>query len=200
MSRAFLPMPNHYMRSARILQVLFPKKFKNIPTFSKKKADRMAVRSDLWMKTRTGSGNPAVLWPDIHQNDVGTDLADTVPGNAVMIPPSADSQIPAWSRHDDGADFPLRHFHFHILDETQPAPVGDTDHFLALKLGEFYCHSLPLLYRFGAVYAGAGEDRTCKFQFVGGEAPAGNASLAGRQLSLHHWAHPIRYCPMQNAE
>ena len=25
-------------------------------------------------------------------------------------------------------------------------------------------------------------------------APAGSASLTGRLLSIHHWAHPVRYC------
>ena len=33
-----------------------------------------------------------------------------------------------------------------------------------------------------------------KFQFIGRDAPAGNAGLKGRQLSLHPWHHPIRYC------
>ena len=28
---------------------------------------------------------------------------------------------------------------------------------------------------------------------VCGDAPTGNASLIGRQVSLRHWAHPVRY-------
>ena len=29
---------------------------------------------------------------------------------------------------------------------------------------------------------------------VCGDAPTGNASLIGRQVSLRHWARPVRYC------
>ena len=62
-------------------------------------------------------GNPAIIRLYLHQNDVRTNAADAIPGNAVIIPPPPKAQDPAWPRHQDGSHAPVRDLHLYIRNE-----------------------------------------------------------------------------------
>ena len=96
----------------------------------------------LRVNSRSVMGDTTIFGTNVHKNNVWPDFAHAVPWNTEVIPLAPESQIFAWSGHDNGADVPFRHLDFHVLDETQSASVADADYFLTLKLGELYSHSL----------------------------------------------------------
>ena len=86
----------------------------------------------LSQKIFLASNTAAIFRFDIHQNDVRTDAADAVPGDNIVLPAAQKAEIPAGSRHDQGAKPPLRQFQPGISHKAQSPPVGNTDHFLAV--------------------------------------------------------------------
>ena len=133
-------MPIHYSESCAKLQVLFPVFFGNIPCFFR----IFSLGNPISQQLPFPPGDPAPIRLRVHQNDVRPDAADAVPGDAEILPPSRDSQIPAGSRHHNGPDLPLRHFDLHIRHKSQPPAIPDADHLPALQIGKFQRHSHPL--------------------------------------------------------
>ena len=158
-------MPKHYMLSELILQVLFPKNFRKIHGFQKKNRPESGR---LRFQTGPGSANAALVGIYIHQNDIGTDFPDAVPGDTVVVLTGAKAPQPAGTRYDQSADFSLRDLHFHVFNKSQPPACTDADHFLALQLGYFCCHahhSLNLLVQH--MSGGRVLEQKAKLGFVG---------------------------------
>ena len=81
-------------------------------------------------------GHPAIIRLDVHQNDVRTDPADAVPGDAKVLLFAHQTEKTAGAGDDNSADLPIGHLHHHIGNKPQPSAVVDTDDFLALQRQE----------------------------------------------------------------
>ena len=133
-------VPNHYNGSKSILQVVFPKKLRNIPIFLRKRGGLLSAYNLLIKKTKLAPGNAAFVRLDIYQNDVGAHLTDTAPWDHIVIPPAPQMQKTAGAGHDDGHYLPLRQLDPHVGDEAQPLSVADGDDLLAEQVREFDRH------------------------------------------------------------
>ena len=150
-------MPNHYNGKRFILQVFFPKKFKNIPGFLQKKPEKAepspAAERQLQRKPQFLAGNTAVFRFYVYQNDVRSHFPDTAPRNDIVFPLSPQTEKTAGTGDDDGKDLSFRQVDPGIADITQPLPVAYRDDFLTVQIREFYRHRQTPRKGFGAVYA-----------------------------------------------
>ena len=87
------------------------------------------TKSEKW---GLGTGDTAFVGLDVHQDDVGTNAADAVPGDAEVLFSAKEAQNAAGPRDDDGADTSVGDLHLHVGNESQPTAVIDADDFLAL--------------------------------------------------------------------
>ena len=79
-------------------------------------------------------GKQTFIGLGVHQNDVRTDPADAVPGDAKVLLFAHQTEKTAGAGDDNGADLPIGHLHHYIGNKPQPSAVVDTDDFLALQL------------------------------------------------------------------
>ena len=82
-------------------------------------------------------GNTAFIRFYVHQNNVRTDPADTVPGNNKVVPAAPKTEMPAGPRDDDGGNSALRQFDFGVGNKSQPPPVTQTDDLFAVQVRKF---------------------------------------------------------------
>ena len=94
----------------------------------------------LYKKWGFDSGDAAFLRLDIYQYNIRTDALDTVPGDHKIVPVPQNAEKPAGARNHNGADLPLRHFDFCIVNKAQPAPVADTNDLFAFEIVKAYGH------------------------------------------------------------
>ena len=82
-------------------------------------------------------GNTAFIRFYVHQNNVRTDPADTVPGNNKVVPTTPKTEMPAGARDDNGGNSALRQFNFCVSNKTQPPSVAYTNDLFAVQVRKF---------------------------------------------------------------
>ena len=84
-----------------------------------------------------------VLAVDIDQNNIRPHLADTPPGDHIVILSTPKAQKTAGAGDDDGNDLPIAQIHPGVADISQPPAVADADHFLAMQVCKLGEHTQP---------------------------------------------------------
>ena len=125
---------------------------------------------DLKASTELPPGYTALIRLNIHQNNIRSDPAYTMPRDHIIIPAAHQPHELSRSRHHNGAHTPLRHFYPYIANISQPPPVTDADDLLAMQIRELHRHtSTPK--SFGKIYAPANNNmqQTKIVKFAGGK-------------------------------
>ena len=97
----------------------------------------------LKQKSPFGAGDPALIGLDIHQNNVRSDPANTLPGDHKILPSAPQTQDAARAGDDNGNQLPVRQLYTGIAHEAQPPAVADADDLLTKKVCKLTTHTQP---------------------------------------------------------